>query len=71
MYYVKTVYLSRSVNRLPNISKYKTYIEAAEFISGLLKGGTNIISCELVDEDVAKHLLLEGKAETVTWRGTG
>lgn len=62
MYYVKTVY-TQSSHRLPNISKYKTDDEAATFISGCLKWGIGITSCEIIDKEVAENLILEGKAE--------
>jgi len=62
MFYVKTVYVASSYRR-PNISKYKTDDEAAKFISMCLKWGIGIVSCEIIDREIAEQLLLDGKAE--------
>jgi len=61
--YVKTTYGERSA-RLPNISKYPTEEDANSLIKACLKWGINIVSCEIIDVNEAKHLIADGVAET-------
>lgn len=62
MVYVKTTYGEKSM-RLPNISKYPTKEDADSIIKACLKWGINIASCEIIDTDEAKRLIVDNAAE--------
>ena len=63
MIYVKTVYGEKSA-RLPNISKYSNKENVGPIIRACLKWGIDIVSCEVIDANEAKHLITRGAAET-------